>query len=143
MALAATHSYLDDPALASPGRETTLLYDRAIAAMHDAIAAIAVDNIEARCRAVQKATEIVTTLYLNVDIKRDGEIADGLSKVYSHVLGLFLRVNLYNDPRIATRAIDLLEPLREDWANLDAVIAACEWPNVPVTPEIANQVEVA
>jgi len=143
MALAATHGYLDDPALACPGRETTLLYDRAIAAMRDAIEAIEADNIEVRCRAVQKATEIVTTLYLNVDIKREGEIADGLSKVYSHVLGLFLRVNLYNDPQIALRAIDLLEPLREDWANLDAVIAACEWPNVPVTPEIANRVEVA
>ena len=41
------------------------------------------------------------------------------------------------------RAIDLLEPLRESWVNLDAVIAACEWPSVPVTSEIANQVEVA
>jgi len=143
MALAATHVYLDDPALVSPGRETTLLYDRAIATTRDAIEAIAVDNIEARCRAVRKATEIVTTLYLNVDVRREGEVADGLSKVYSHILGLFLRVNLYNDPRIAMRAIDLLEPLRESWANLDAVVAACEWPNVPVTPEIADRVEVA
>jgi hypothetical protein len=33
--------------------------------------------------------------------------------------------------------------LRESWADLDAVISACEWPNAPVTPEIANQVEVA
>lgn len=103
-----------------------MLYDGAIAAMHDAIAAIAADDIEARCRAVQIGTEIVTTLYLNLDVKREGEIADGLARVYSHVLGLFLRVNLYDDPKIAARVIDLLEPLRENWANLDAVIAACE-----------------
>jgi len=138
MALAATHIYMDDPNLACPSRETTALYDAAIAAIQDAAEAIAVDDIETRCRAVQRATEIVTTLYLNVDVKREGEIADGLSKVYSHILGLFLRVNLYNDSHIATRAIDLLEPLRENWADLDAVIAACEWPNAPVTPEIAN-----
>jgi flagellar biosynthetic protein FliS len=143
MALAATHFYMDDPALTCPSRETTMLNESAIAAMRDAIKAIAADNTEARCRAVQKATEIVTTLYLHIDVKREGEIADGLSKVYSHILGLFLRVNLYNDPRIAVRAIDLLEPLRESWADLDAVISACEWPNAPVTPEIANQVEVA
>lgn len=143
MALAATHIYMDDPALACPSQETTALYDAAITAIHDAVAAIVVDDIETRCRAVQKATEIVTTLYLNVDVKREGEIADGLSKVYSHILGLFLRVNLYNDPLIATRAIDLLEPLRESWADLDAVIAACEWPNAPATLEIANRVEFA
>ncbi len=143
MALAATHLYLDDPALAYPSRETTLLYEGAIAAMHEAIDAIAADDIGTRCGAVQKATEIVTTLYLNLDVKRDGEIADGLSKVYSHMLGLLLRINLYNDPRIALRAIDLLEPLRESWVSLDAVIAACEWPTTPVTPEIAHRAEFA
>jgi len=143
MAFVATHAYLDDPAKGSPSRATALLYDGAIAAMHDAIEAIATDNIEGRCRAIQNATQVMTTLYLNVDIKREGEIADGLAKVYSHILGLFLRVNLYNDPKIAVRVIDLLAPLRESWANLDAVVTACEWPSVPVTSDIASQVEVA
>ena len=66
-----------------------------------------------------------------------------LARVFSHVLGLLLRVNLYNDPKIAARVIDLLDPLRESWANLDSVIAACERPCVPVTSEIVNQVEFA
>lgn len=143
MAFVATHVHLDDPAKACPSRATALLYDGAIAAMRDAMEAIATDNIEARCRAVQNATQVMTTLYLNIDVKREGEVADGLAKVYSHVLGLFLRVNLYNDPKIAARVIDLLEPLRESWANLDAVVTACEWPSVPVTSEFAHQVEVA
>ncbi len=143
MAFAATHVHLGDPAKACPSRATALLYDGAIAAMRDAMEAIATDNIEARCRAVQNATQVMTTLYLNIDVKREGEVADGLAKVYSHVLGLFLRVNLYNDPKIAARVIDLLEPLRESWANLDAVVTACEWPSVPVTSEFAHQVEVA
>jgi flagellar secretion chaperone FliS len=143
MAFAATHAFQDDPARARPDRATTLLYDEAIGAMCDAIAAIAMDNVEARCRAIQKATQMVTTLYLHVDVKRDGETTDGLAKIYSHILGLLLRINLYNDPKIATRVIDLIEPLRESWANLDAVIAACEWPSIPATSEFANQVEVA
>jgi len=143
MAFAATHEYLDDPAKARPSRATTLLYDGAIAAMRDAIEAIASDNIEGRCRAVQNATQVMTTLYLNIDVKREGEIAEGLAKVYSHILGLFLRVNLYNDPKIAVRVVDLLSPLRESWANLDAVVAACEWPSVPVTSDAADRVEVA
>jgi len=143
MALAATHIYMDDPSLACPSRETIRLYDGAIAALHDAVKAIAADDIEARCCAVQKATEIVTTLYLNIEVKRQGEIAESLSRIYSHILGLLLRVNLYNDARIAARAVDLLEPLRESWTDLDAVTLACEWPGVLAAPEIANRVDVA
>ena len=82
-------------------------------------------------------------MYLNIEVKRETEIADGLARVFSHVLGLLLRVNLYNDAKIAARVIDLLDPLRESWANLDTVIAACERPFVPGTSEIANQVEFA
>jgi len=123
MALAATYRYMDDTALVCPSRATVLLYDNALAALRAAIEAIEIDDVEARCTAVRTATEVVTTLYLNIDVQRDGEIADGLSKLYSHVVGLLLRVNLYNDAKIAERAIDLLEPLRGSWANVETLVA--------------------
>ena len=143
MAFAATHTYMDDPASACPNRATMLLYDGAIAAMQTAIDAIAADDIEARCSAVQEATEIVTTLYLNLDIKREGELAESLAKIYGHILGLLLRVNLYNDAKIALRAIDLLEPLRESWSELDSLAASCVWPAGPVAPASAERAKVS
>ena len=123
MALAATHRYLDDTVLACPSRATVRLYDSAIAALRAAVEAIELDDVEARCRAVRTATEVVTTLYLHIDVQRDGEVADGLSQIYSHVVGLLLRVNLYNDAWFAERAIDLLEPLRGSWANVETLVA--------------------
>ena len=142
MAFAATHTYMDDPASACPNRATTLLYDGAIAAMHTAVEAISADDVEGRCRAVQEATETVTTLYLNLDIKREGEMAEGLAKIYGHILGLLLRVNLYNDANIALRAIELLEPLRESWSELDSLVASCIWPTGSVAPVSAERAKV-
>jgi flagellar secretion chaperone FliS len=143
MAFAATHTYMDDPASACPNRATMTLYDGAIAAMHGAVEAIAADDIEARCRSVQEATEIVTTLYLNVDIKREGEMAEGLAKIYGHILGLLMRVNLFNDAKIALRSIDLLEPLRESWVELDTLVASCRWPTGPVKPASTERAEIS
>jgi flagellar secretion chaperone FliS len=142
MAFAATHTYMDDPVSASPSRATMQLYDGAIAALHGAADAIAADDIEARCRAVQEATEIVTTLYLNLDIRREGELAEGLAKIYGHVLGLLMRVNLFNDAKIAARAIDLLEPLRESWDELDSLVASCHWPNGSAAAADKSRAEV-
>jgi flagellar protein FliS len=133
---------MDDPASACPNRATMLLYDGAIAAMQTAIDAIAADDIEARCLAVQEATEIVTTLYLNLDIKREGELAESLAKIYGHILGLLLRVNLYNDAKIALRAIDLLEPLRESWSEVDCLAASCVWPAGSAAPASAERAKV-
>ena len=123
MALAATYKYMDESALACPSRATVRLYDDAIAALRAAIAAIEIDDIEARCIAIRTATEVVTSLYLYIDVKRDREVADALSTLYSHIIGLLLRVNLYNDGKIAERVIDLLEPLRGSWANIETVVA--------------------
>lgn len=125
MAIAASQKYMDEVAAANPCRATVMFYDQAIAALNDAISAIGADNIEARCRAISKATEIITTLHLNLDIKRGGEIADNLGNLYSFILGRLLRVNLYNDAGIAAQVIEFLEPLRCSWAELaDAPIAA-------------------
>ena len=143
MAFAATHTFMDDPASACPNRTIMLLYDGAIAAIQNAVNAIAADDIEARCRAVQEATEIATTLYLNLDIKREGELAEGLAKIYGHILGLLLRVNLYNDANIALRAIELLDPLRESWSELDSLVASCIWPTGSVASVSAERAKVS
>ena len=143
MAFAVTHAYVDEPASACPNQATPRLYDEAMAAMQDAVDAITANDIDARCRAVQKATEIVAMLYVNLDVRRQGELADDLGKIYGHVMGLLLRVNLYNDAQIATRVIDLLESLRESRQELYALVAACQWTNAPVEPAGMRRIEVA
>lgn len=123
MALAASERYMDEVAATSPSRAAVVLYDEAIAALKAAIASIGGDNVEGRSAAIGTATEAVTTLYLNLDVKRSGEIADNLANLYGYVLGRLMRINLYSDPGIAEELIGLLEPLRDSWVDLDGVMA--------------------
>jgi len=113
MALAASQRYLSDFAALRPDRDTVLLYDAAIAALEAAIEAIDRDDIEGRCRGVYTATETVTLLYLNLDIRRFGEYVDDLADLYGHILGCLVGINFYNDPKIAGDAIELLHSLKE------------------------------
>lgn len=124
MALAASQRYMSDGGAAHPDRETVLLYDQAIAALGDAITAIAKDDIEGRCAAVCAATEAVTMLYLNLDVRRFGELADDLASVYGHILDALVGINLYNDPGIARDAIELIESLRDPETTTGGMISA-------------------
>ncbi len=117
---------MSEIAAAGPDRETVMLYDEAIAALGEAIAAIATDDIEARCTAICAATEVITTLYLNLDIRRCGESAEDLAGLYGHILRRLIGVILYNDPGIAREVIELLEPLRDSWTTPAGMIPACE-----------------
>ena len=126
MGLAASQSYVNDIVAAGPDRETVLLYDEAIAALRAAIKAIAEDDIEARCAAVHGTTEVITTLYLNLDVRRCGEFIDSLADLYGRILAHLIGINLYNDDAIAQTVIELLEPLRDSWAAPAGMIFACE-----------------
>jgi flagellar biosynthetic protein FliS len=115
---------MSDIATGAPDRETVLLYDAAIAALGEAIAAIAEDDIESRCAAVWVATEVITTLYLKLDIGRCGESADDLAGLYGHILGRAIGIILYNDPSTARDLIELLESLRDPRTTPNGIITA-------------------
>ena len=123
MALATSERYMSEAAATSPSHAAVVLYDEAISALKTSITAISGDDTSARCSAIGSATEAITTLYLNLDVKRSGEIADSLANLYGYVLGRLMRVNLYNDSGIAEELIELLEPLRDSWADLDGFIS--------------------
>jgi flagellar biosynthetic protein FliS len=116
---------MSDFAPARPDRDTVTLYDAAISALDEAIMAIDRDHIEGRCRAVYRATDAVTTLYLRLDIKRFGELADDLADLYGHILGCLVGINFYNDSRIAREAIELLHSLKEQRSIDFGMVPAC------------------
>ncbi len=126
MAFAATQRYVNDTVAAGPDRETVLLYDEAIAGLRAAIKAIAEDDIEARCTAVRGTTEVITPLYLNLDVRRCGEFIDSLAELYGRILAHLIGINFYNDDAIAQTVIELLEPLRDSWAAPVGMIPASE-----------------
>lgn len=103
---------------ASPAKLVAMLFDRAIGSLKEAVEAIGRGDIEARCRANKRATEIVYHLYMTLDLERGGEIAANLKNLYGFALRKLPEVDFKNDPQAAEDVIRLLEPLRRSWHEL-------------------------
>jgi len=102
-----------------PSRLVVMLYDEAIDSLETAIAAIGHGDIDARFNATARTAEVISHLYLGLDMENGGEIALNLSGIYNFILGQLPEVNFRNDPAIAEQAIMLLRPIRESWFALD------------------------
>jgi len=103
---------------ASPARLVSMLYDKAISSLKEAIAAIEAGEIEARWKANAKALEIISHMWSTLDIEKGGEIAQNLSDLFSFMLQRLPEVDFKNDPEPAREVIVLLEPLRDAWREL-------------------------
>lgn len=108
-----------------PCRLIVMLYDEAIAALRAAMVAIEGGHIEARCHATARVTEIVSQLYLSLDMEQGGEIAENLGQIYNLVIRQMAQINFTNDAALAEQAIGLLTPLRDSWFGLDERIRGC------------------
>lgn len=111
-----------------------MYYDEIIGALRAATSAIENGNVEARFNAVASATELLANLYTALDRENGGEMATNLARIYNLVLTRLPRINLDNDAGVAAHAIDLLEPLRASWAELDRRITAGEISEVALAP---------
>ncbi|MCZ6862133.1 MAG: flagellar protein FliS [Alphaproteobacteria bacterium] len=131
MALAASYRHMSGFTPTRPDHDTATLYDLVISALGDAVEAIDRDEIEGRCRAVYRATDAITTLYLRLDVKQFGELTDDLADLYGHILGCLVGINFYNDPRIAQDAIELLHSLKEKRSAAIGMVSACVPANAP------------
>jgi flagellar protein FliS len=138
----AATSYLSQQVLnASPARLVFMLYERAIASLQEAVAAIDAGQIEARWRANKRATEIVSHMWTTLDRERGGEIAANLHRLFAYMLRRLPDIDMKNDRNTATEVIQLLLPLRDAWRDLsNAPVAPMEPPvraKVPAPPPAA------
>ena len=118
-----TKHCLEDMLAASPTRMVAMLYDEAISALRTSVMAIHAGDIECRCNSVTAAMEIIGHLWLSLDTRHGGEVAANLGTLYGHMINRLPMVNMFNDAEIAEEVIELLEPLRDSWVELDARIA--------------------
>src|SRR5690606_40564438 len=102
-------------AAARPSRMVVMLYEEAVASLSRAVEALARGDLAARNRHAGRAADIVDLLYGCLDMKRGGEIAANLARLYRMVLGRLVVLNAGRDPRPGREAIGLLTPLLEAW----------------------------
>ena len=104
---------------AFPSALVVMLYDEAIANLEIAVEAIEKGDIEARFEATARVADIVSQLYLALDMEQGGEIAEHLGGIYNFILTQLPRVNFHDDVDMARQAIGLLRPVRDSWFELD------------------------
>jgi len=104
---------------AFPSRLIVILYDEAINSLVAAMDAISRGDIEARFNATTRTIEVISELYVSLDMENGGEIAETLAALYSHVIAQMPVINFTNDIMIADQLIGLLRPIRESWNELD------------------------
>ena len=115
---------------ASPAKLISMLYDKAILSLKEAVAAIEKGDIEARWRANKKAMDIIGHMWATLDLEKGGEIARNLDGLFSFMLTRLPRIDLDNDPEAANQVIELLEPLRRSWHDIVKGVGA-EGPDAP------------
>jgi flagellar protein FliS len=139
----ASQAYQDELFQADPSRMVVMLYDETLEALRMAADAIERGDIEDRFNSTTVATELLSALFLCLDMEKGGEIAKNLGTLYTFILKNLPRVNLYNDPAPALQAIELLTPLRDAWFELDASGAAKAALQAPLQHVMEGEREVA
>ena len=104
---------------AFPSRLIVILYDEAINSLVAAMDAISRGDIEARFNATTRTIEVISELYVSLDMENGGEIAETLAALYSHIIAQMPVINFTNDIMVADQLIGLLRPIRESWNELD------------------------
>lgn len=130
---------------AYPSHLIVILYDEAIASLVAAMDAISRGDIEARFNATSRAADVISELYVSLDMEHGGEIAATLAAIYSHILTQLPQINFSNDVMLAEQLIKLLRPIRDSWSELDERIRsnvrdaeAMETPEL-VAPVVAHE----
>lgn len=112
----ASQRYLTQQVMsASPAKLVAMLYERAIALLHETIEAIESGDTTRRWKANAKTTEVICHLWGTLDRERGGEIAENLNRLYGFMVMRLTMVDVENSAQAAREVIELLEPLKQSW----------------------------
>ncbi|MBU3694923.1 MAG: flagellar export chaperone FliS [Rhodocyclaceae bacterium] len=102
---------------ARPLELVVMLYDGAISATRQAIAAIGAGDVPTKAAQVSKATNIISELAGILDLDQ-GEVARNLAALYDYLRAQLLQANLRNAPDKLEEVARLLTDLRGSWLVL-------------------------
>jgi flagellar protein FliS len=116
---------------ANPHRLVGMLYDGLLESIAQARGAVRAGNVELKCRSVSRAVRIVEEgLKGGLDLRAGGEIANNLNMLYGYVSQRLTLANLRSDEAMLQECADLIQPLRDAWAQIGAVAAEAPVPMV-------------
>lgn len=109
---------------ASPHQLVTMLFDGFNTAIAEARSALALGQVEAKCKALSRALRIVDEgLKAPLDAA-GGSLSENLSSLYGYVALRLTQANLNNDLAALDECVKLLEPVRSAWLAIGPVASA-------------------
>jgi flagellar secretion chaperone FliS len=109
---------------ASPHRLVTMLFDGFLESLVLARGAMDSGDIEAKGRALSRASRIIDEGLKAALSPAGGEVTQNLSALYTYVLTLLMRAHLYSDEGPLDECRRLIEPLRDAWVTIGAQVPA-------------------
>jgi len=114
---------------ATPLGLVVMLYDGAIAVLHQAVAAIEAHDIEKKCHHLSRALAIIVQLEGSLNFELGSEVARTLSSFYAYARAQVMKANLENSSEILRSLIENFSTVREAWSQADH-----QPPPSPTTP---------
>jgi flagellar secretion chaperone FliS len=109
---------------ASSHRLVAMLYDGALESLAEARGAILAKDVEAKCRALSRASRIVEEgLKGALNLEGTGEVGRDLHALYTYITGRLLHANLRSDAAAVEECSRLIEPLRDAWNQIGAQVS--------------------
>lgn len=110
---------------ASSHRLVAMLYDGLLESLAEARGAINNKDIEAKCRALSRASRIVDEgLKGGLNLEAGGAMSQSLHALYTYVANRILHANLRSDGAAVEECSKLIAPLRDAWNQIGAQVAA-------------------
>ena len=121
---------------AHPIRLTELLYRGALDATREARSFLRAGDIEARGKAISKASEIVIELASALDRNRGGELSRNLSELYVYILGRLTTAHMEQREEPLAEVEKLIETLLEAWSTLNLAADPTVPPELYASPDV-------
>ena len=101
---------------ASPHQLVVMLFNGLFESIGRARAAMANNDIEAKCAAITKSVRIVDEgLKASLNLAEGGDLARQLHDLYGYITTRLTQANLRNDTAALEECVSLLTPIREAW----------------------------
>ena len=103
-----------------------MLYDAAIDSLEEARGHMERKDIANRSRAINKCSNIISELQASLDMKRGGEIAASLNRLYDYMKTTLFRASVEQNPAMLAEVSGLLDNLRSAWRQVDSGAVASD-----------------
>lgn len=105
---------------ATPVHLVVMLYDAAISSLEEARGHMERNDIAGRSRAINKCGNIISELQASLDMRRGGNIASSLNRLYDYIKMTLFRASAEQNPDLIVEVSGLLENLRSAWRQIDS-----------------------